>query len=66
MNFRDISQFLKFYPKISDAIEASFPDFERAWKHSPEEENSIYDVPVLRPDVLIQERTRWALKSQSD
>jgi hypothetical protein len=47
VSFRDISQFLKFYPKISDAIEASCPDFERAWKHSLEEENSIYDVPVL-------------------
>ena len=47
VNFRDISQFLKFYPKISDAIEASFPDFERAWKCSSEEEDNIYDLPAL-------------------
>lgn len=36
INFSDISQFLKFYPKISEAIEDSCCDFKIPWKPVPE------------------------------
>lgn len=43
LNFKDISQFLRFYPKISQGLEDSCYDFESSWKRVGQEKSCLYD-----------------------